>query len=48
MLTRHLLTPEQLAQRAKEDFELGLIKLEEQAMQELKTISPPQQSEPYM
>ena len=42
MLTRHSLTPEQLTERAKEDFELGLSKLEQQAMRELNALSSTQ------
>ena len=48
MLTRHLLTPEQLTERAKEDFELGLSKLEELALQERNALSSPQQGELHM
>jgi len=45
MLTKHLLTPEELTERAREDFELGLIKLKQQAQQELNALSSPQQGE---
>lgn len=48
MLTRHLLTPEQLTERAKEDFELGLNKLEQQALQKLNALSSPQRGELHM
>jgi len=45
MLKRRLLTPEQLTERAKEDFELGLNELEQQARQVLNARSSPQQGE---
>lgn len=48
MLTRDILTPEQLTEMAKEDFELGLNKLEQQALQELNALSSPQQGELHM
>jgi hypothetical protein len=48
MLTRNVLRPEELTERAKEDFELGLSKLEQQALQELNALSSPQQGEPHM
>ena len=48
MLKRHLLTSQQLIERAKEDFELGLSILQQQALQELNALSSPQQGEPHM
>jgi len=45
MLTWHWLTPEQLTERAKEDFELGLNELEKQARQMLHARSSPQLGE---
>lgn len=48
MLKRHLLTPEQLTERAKDDFELGLNKLEQHARQKLHALSQQWYSEPHM
>jgi len=48
MFKTHMLTVEQLRERAKEDFKLGLIKLEQLAWQEFNALSSPQQDELHM